>query len=252
MEPAIPSRVPLPTLYALLLAACTAPPAGPVPSGSLRFDGVDDHAVLEDMPDVPAEGWTVEAWIKPVHSAQPKPNIVARRAPRGGTDSFTFRIRRDFGGVLELGIASAGGTWGMAGQAPIPEDRWSHVAASWDRSEHRMRLFVDGQLDAERDCPIEPGRGTAPLWLGGDPLHGPEGRPFAGWISELRIWDHTRDAAQLSAARDHPLTGQEPGLILYWPAGDGQGSRVTDRGPRGLHGTRQAGYEPAWDGATPF
>lgn len=251
-EPTIPTPGPRPLLAILALAACTAQPDEPVVTGSLRFDGVDDHAVLAAMPDVPADAWTVEAWIRPVDSAQAKPNIVARRAPRGGTDSFTFRIRRDFGEVLELGIASPQGTWGMAGQVAIPADRWSHVAATWTRSERRMRLFVDGVLDAERDCPIDPGRGAAPLWLGGDPLHGPTGRPFAGWITELRVWDHARGAAELAATKGQPLEGRERGLLLYWPAGDGEGTSITDRGPDGLHGVLPAGFEPIWDDATPF
>ena len=237
------------------MAACSSNPAQ-LSAGSLAFDGVDDHVVLADMPDPPAKAWTIEAWIRPTPSDQTRPDIVARRSPKGGLDTFTFRLRRDFGDVLELGLASPQGTWGMAGQAAIPNGRWTHVAATWERAQRKLRLFVDGRVDAERDCPIDPGRGPAPLWLGGDPLHGPEGRPFSGSIAELRVWDHARSSEQLSAAKGRSMRGDEPGLLLYWPVRDGQGTRIADLGPHGLHGAmggdNPAEYAPAWSDDAPF
>ena len=209
------------------------------------------------MPAPPAAGFTVEAWIRPEPGAPPRADIAARRAPRGGSDTFTFRIRNDLGGVLELGLASEGGTWGMAGDAVVPVDRWSHAAATWDAASGKVRIFLDGVLDAERDGPIPPGRDPAPLWLGGDPLHGPEGRPWKGWLDELRVWDHARPAEQIREGRTRPLHGDEPGLMLAWPLDEGEGQTAHDRGPLGLHGQLGRSPEvdaedPAWSDERPY
>jgi hypothetical protein len=233
----------------LLLGLGCQPPS----SGSLRFDGVDDLVALEDLPGLPPQSWTVEAWIRPEPSAQQRPNIVARRSRSGSGDSFTFRLRRDFGGVLELGLANDHDSWGVAGSRPIPEGRWTHVAASWSQAEGRVSLFVDGSLDASGDCGLTPYAGPAPLWLGGDPLHGPTGRPFSGHIAELRIWDRALDASTLQGRMTARLQGDEPGLLLYWPATEGRGEQLRDHGPQGLEGRVGSGRQaPTWDPAAPF
>jgi hypothetical protein len=45
-------------------------------------------------------------------------------------------------------------------------------------------------------------------------------RPFKGQIDELRLWDATLNATQLANNRKVRLTGQEDGLILYFPFED--------------------------------
>jgi hypothetical protein len=250
-EAPIPRALALAALLVLPLLACTqdspAPQEGE--ARALQFDGVDDYVALPSHPRLPATGWTLEAWIKPAASAQDRPNIAAMRSEGGGAESVTFRIRRDFGSVLELGLASRGHTWGMAGAHPIPVDRWTHVAVSWEASGSLIRLYVDGELDLEQVSPIPAQVGPAPLWLGGDPLHGPTKRPFAGSIGELRLWDHARPQEGISAGRVAPLRGDEPGLELYWSAQGSEGGRLTDRGPHGLHGSLGAGqpaHSPRW------
>ena len=254
VEVAIPLPRLLPALSCLALAACGLG-RGSSSGGSLAFDGVDDYVALDVMPGLPSSGWTVEAWVRPEPGEQQRPNIAALRSPRGGAVTFTYRIRQDFGGVLELGLASGGDTWGMAGNAPIPLSRWSHVAATWDGATSTMRLFVDGRLDAERTTSLAPAAGIAPLWLGGDPLHGPTGRPFTGSLTELRIWDHARSTAQLTQLEGARLQGDEAGLVLYWPALEGSGAQLTDHGPTGLHGSLGAGQPdraPRWERSSPF
>ncbi len=258
-EPAIAHHQPGLLILGALLGCSAQDPPGSSSANrhALRFDGRDDQVRLASMPEPGARGWTVEAWIKPQATDQQRPDIVARRSPRGGQDSYTFRIRRDYGRVLELGIASAEGTWGMSGTTPLPDGRWSHVAASWDPASAEISLVVDGELDAVREAPFPPGTGPAPLWLGGDPLHGAQQRPFAGSLDELRIWSVARSPQQIEAHRGRVLSGSEPQLQLYWPCDDGQGQRVTDLGPGQLHGTLGSSpepddHDPSWASELPF
>ncbi len=210
---------------------------------------MDDYVALAEHPRLPATGWTLEAWVKPEVSAQDRPNIAAIRSEGGGAESVTFRIRRDFGDVLELGLASQGHTWGTAGQRAVPMGQWTHVAVSWESRGSLVRLYVDGQLDSEIVSPIPALVGPAPLWLGGDPLHGPSERPFAGAIAELTLWDHARPQERIAADRAGRLRGDEQGLELHWRAGSGDGPRLTDHGPHRLNGVLGAGeprHTPRW------
>jgi large repetitive protein len=211
---------------------CDAPTGGVDSAGghSLRFDGVDDLAVIEQLLGIDGDGITLEAWIRPDGPEVPRANILARRDPAGGGDSFLFRVRADMGGVLEYGVASGSAAWGMAGKTPIPRERWTHVAVTHDRGTGTIRLYVDGALDAEGHSPVTPLTGEMPLWIGGDPLRGPGGRPFAGNLDRVRIWDHVREPAQLAETRTLVLRGDEPGLVLWLPMDEGRGGRTANAG----------------------
>ena len=120
-----------------------------------------------------------------------------------------------------------------------------------------MTLWVDGRLDGMRNTNVVPGACEAPLWLGGDPLHGPTARPFAGHIDELRIWDGPRSAEQLALTRSRSSSGDEPGLLLHWALDEGKGARAKDSSPAGRHGTLGTGLKddpqaPRWAPDTPF
>ncbi len=231
--------MPLASLTAVALALCPGckrdpdPPVGdgsssPAGAHSLQFDGVDDYASVSHVPGLDASGVTVEAWVRPDGPEVPRANILARRDPGGRGDAFLFRIRADMGGVLEFGVSSGGQAWGMAGNTPIPRERWTHVAVSYERSSGTIRLFVDGELDAERRSPVPALTGEMPVWLGGDPLRGATGRPFAGRIDELRLWDHPRTAEQLAETLRLPLRGDEEGLALLWRMDEGTGQSLAD------------------------
>ncbi len=223
----------------------------------MLFDGVDDSVRLAAMPGLPAEGWTVEAWVRPAPQSPERANIVAQRSPAGGCDTFTLRLRNDWGGLLELGFATRVDSWGMAGETPVPPEQWSHVAATWDASDRSASLWLNGRQDGRRQTRVGPGSCQAPVWLGGDPLHGPAGRPFAGHIDELRIWDHVRTQRQLQDHADRTLVGEEPGLLLHWALDEGDGVLARDDSPEKLHGTLGTGSSrapgaPRWTQETPL
>jgi len=81
--------------------------------------------------------------------------------------------------------------------------KWYHVAMVKDGG--KITAFVDGRKVAEGEAP-ERWAGNGPLKLG----------ERAVSLDELRIWDKARNEAEIRADMEHPLKGNEPGLIACW------------------------------------
>lgn len=186
----------------------------------LSFDGIDDYLAIE-VTGTDGPALTLEAWVYPEQGGAPKQNIIARRAPQqgpqagpqGANDAFTFRLRQDWGGVLELGLGSPQGTWGTAGKTPVPRDTWSFVAMTHDRTRNEVRLYINGILDKTDHNPFPPGQGELPTWIGGDPLHGPSGRPFKGNMRDLTIWSVVRTEQEIQHDMKNPPKAGDSGVI---------------------------------------
>ena len=55
---------------------------------------------------------------------------------------------------------------------------------------------------------------TSDLWVGD---RGDLARSFEGFISDVRIWNYARTQSEIQADMHKRLTGNEPGLVGYWP-----------------------------------
>lgn len=97
----------------------------------------------------------------------------------------------------------------------------AHVAMSFDGA--WLRIFIDGQLDSELLA------GSSDVAFSDDDVLIGAGnfasgyiRAFQGIIDDVRLWDHARDAAEISAQMSCSLDGTEPGLLAYYSfnAGD--------------------------------
>lgn len=187
-------------------------------SKGLVFDGVDDYVVVPDPGGLDGGGLTLEASVWAGEGGQGRQNLIARRSPGGGNDTFTFRLRQDWGGVLELGLSNGGREWGMAGKRKVPRGAWTAVAVTHDRASRRVCLYVGGEPDTCDTSPIPPGSAAdALIWLGGDPFHGPTARPLKGELRDVRIWTVVRTPAQVKADSGSPAPSGTPGLVWVLP-----------------------------------
>lgn len=195
----------------LLLGACRG-------GEGRAFDGVDDHVVVADPGGLDGDALSIEAWVWPAAGGVDKQDLVARRSPAGGQDTFTFRLRQDWGGVLELGLARDGREWGTAGRIPVPREQWTFVAVTHDRRSGRVCFYVGGVADACATSPILPGSAAdSALWLGGDPLHGPAARPFNGRLRDVQLWASVRSPVEVSADATAKVTTGAPALRWTGP-----------------------------------
>ncbi|HEX8905135.1 MAG TPA: LamG-like jellyroll fold domain-containing protein, partial [Longimicrobiaceae bacterium] len=110
---------------------------------------------------------------------------------------------------------------------------WNHLAITSDGKTWRTFLngvevksgAVDGNLLAEA-VEVNVGRSH-------------DGKPdafFAGSIDDVRVWSVARAAEQIQAAMNHPLAGNEPGLVAWYDMDHAAGAALVDRGPAHLDG----------------
>lgn len=124
---------------------------------SLYFHGRPDRAIVatdlhELRASLPSRHFTVSAWVS-VNQPQPWGGILGvlqdnGNAEKGWIVGYDER-------VFSFGLASAGADDGdgamtyMKGTTPYEAGKLHHVVATYDGA--HMRLYVDGQLDAETD-----------------------------------------------------------------------------------------------------
>jgi hypothetical protein len=134
-----------------------------------------------------------------------------------------------------------------SGRDDLNDGAWHHVACVHDAGERELRIYVDGVLD-----------GTAPysslLGIIGhyDLMMGSSdeaGSCFGGRLDEVRIWSIARTGPEIRATMTKPLTGEEPGLVDYWPLDGGVGDLTIDMTADASYGILEGGAYWSGEGA---
>ncbi len=163
--------------------------------------------------------FTIEAVINQADS----PFAGHRTIVEVGNDAPYFGL---INGQLELFPFSGGGV--------IAANTFVHVAATFDGT--TSRLFVDGVEVASGNTPPSAVNGTG-LGIGFNT--GDNG--FNGTIDEVRVWSVVRTQAEIAAAKDAPLNGDEAGLEGYWNFDGSDGTTFADLSGNGFDGILRNG-----------
>lgn len=108
----------------------------------------------------------------------------------------------------------------FTGTSNVADGRWHHLACVFSNGTYR--LFVDGTAEATAAMPTNTSA-TGELVVGSTVTG--QNKPATGTFDEVRIWSVARSEADLRATMRTRLTGNEPGLVLYYDMD------VTDLGP---------------------
>lgn len=199
---------------------------------ALEFDGRDDYVL---MPNIQAGRFTVEMWIY-------------RRGNRSADMMFTMgnfsagtrnwqvggRTDRD---APWFSIQDAAGDLHNLTVGPFPSGRWFHAAFAFNG--RVMAVLVEGRSLRTRRQVFTTATSDDTGVLGGGYRLRP-GLFFTGRLDEVRVWDHARNRSQIRRSIGKPLSGEEDGLIAYYPVEAGEGDtlvEVTGRaGPGRLRG----------------
>lgn len=185
------------------------------------FSGTNSYIAIPDNAELnPTTNITIEAWV------YPKVNtgcncIVGKKWP----NSYWFGLNCG-GGALRF---YPDGGHQFNGNATIPLNKWTHVAATYDGS--TTKLYVNGVLDASTNSGSFPLKNTTDsLCIGADARNS---YLWNGYIDNVRIWNVARTATQIQNSMYITLqmnkpTGNYAGLVaaynLDWDASDLSGA----------------------------
>ena len=103
---------------------------------------------------------------------------------------------------------------GVRARDAVLANTWHHIAVVCGTG--GMRIYIDGTFYDDDDY-----RGGLNQASGGYYYLGksnwPKDQPFAGMMSEFRVWNYQRSQSEIRKTMKVALSGSEEGLIGYWP-----------------------------------
>ncbi len=207
-----------PTTLELTTPPPTEPESPKDGPSCLSFDGIDDYvptAVDAQPSALPATTW--EAWVKPTRRANKFERIdMILSTDDGGWDRFVSIYKGKFC------IAHGSQGWNVT-EADL--GKWQHIAVVYT-AEQGIKFYKNGtEFVYQGKSTI--GSTKHPLYIGGSP--GYKDQHFQGSLAEVRVWDYGRELADIQRDLGDRLTGNEPGLVAYWPLDEGTGTTITDK-----------------------
>jgi len=114
----------------------------------------------------------------------------------------------------------------------INDGTWHHMAITWS-----MNGYFTSYFDGVQYAQIAGGSSYLPAMDAINYLASYNGSSefLNGSLDEVRIWNTTRTAAQISANKDVELAGNESGLVAYYKMSNGSGTTLTDNASAGLY-----------------
>lgn len=167
----------------------------------LRLDGKNE-AFLDT--DITLDGpFTVETWIKLAPGIDNNDGILGSA---GQLDMNFYDGRfRVWTSIGDVAVA----------KKKITPDTWTHIAVTRD-AEGKLVIYQNGEADTAESKPAPQKFEHAKIaWTG-------PGRGTDGWLTEYRIWNKTRAAAEIRADFDRSFDTKPEGLVHYfsganWP-----------------------------------
>lgn len=207
---------------------------------ALHFDGDNDYITLSPINGLaPNSDFTVEMWF---YSTATGGNgscsgDFRRLFSTGATGPNRFEVG-ECNGILSAFLSTTGI---VQSAINIRDNQWHCISSV--RLGNTIDIYLDGNLVPGLTGLAATGIVTT-LFRVGHWSGGPTpGQDWLGFIDEVKLWNIALPSAQLTACNACVLTGQEAGLIAYWPLDDGVAganntswTTVSDISPNGNHG----------------
>ncbi len=197
-----------------------SPPATTTePDSPVRFDGATRLEIAEaDDFDLTHRDYTVFSRINTRHGG----TIFCKTRPGGNwvRDGKTFFVR---GGRLVFDIGWVGA---VTSRREVADGQWHDVAVTYEHADGHVRLYIDGQLDAEgRLRPKQDVQGHV-VRIGYTAPNFPNPRSFFdGQLDDVRFFQRCLDERQIAALPNRDLKEE---LIAHWRPPSAHGDGISD------------------------
>lgn len=197
----------------------------------LSFDGKTDTIETDCKLNFRTQAFTVEAWVYSTGRSG-----VILSAEKHGASAYQFRLVQEKNTIAFMLSDRAGNDllWdskqGYLLQSTVAENEWFHIAVKRIGTTHQ--LYVDGRLasECETDRVIDWQNSLINLRIGAQNAYSGNGGIFyfQGKVADVRIWNRERFQEEIQTQKNSGLSGQESGLVGYWPLNEGN-NQVSDR-----------------------
>ena len=209
---------------------------------ALSFDGRDDSVDCGKGETLNLIGaLTIEAWIRPSGwGARTDSGGYGRVVDKEKFILYLNSVNTDYNDhSLVFAMEHSDGDFAAVNTPAnsIELDIWQHLAATYDGT-GQVRIYINGReqlLDQPYDPPSGPVSDNKEfsLFIGQSANHD---RAFEGVADEVRLWNAARSSEEIQSALHVSLTGNEKGLVGYWPM-DPPGDILGDQSGNGNDGT---------------
>ncbi|MFZ0034799.1 MAG: LamG domain-containing protein [Sedimentisphaerales bacterium] len=177
--------------------------------GALSFDGVNDYVDVGDKDNLDfgaTASFSIAAWVNSNIDTYVDTAIVdKKRIDAGGysREGYTFKIYMD---TLYFGIEDTSSNVVVtAGNTPIRDNKWHHVAAVRDTAQDKLYIYLDGVLDAAPVVDTTIGTlATSRSFRIGYAQYYPIF--FDGMIDDVRVYNHALSQNEIVAIMPEPAT----------------------------------------------
>lgn len=199
----------------------------------MRFDGWDAVVMPADAVTTLGATYTLQLWVYPERRQWA---VLAERvlADPDNNPFYSFRLNLNAEGRVEWGSSrgTPGSLMSNSTAEALPLKQWSHIAVTNDGS--FQRIYINGIQVRQQPSPGAPAPSGQPIHVGAQV--GPTGSKypgfafngFVGMLRQFGIWNYAMTAAEIRAAMTTAFTGQERGLLGFWPLDDGPGYSFRD------------------------
>jgi len=173
-------------------------------SPALSFDGIDDYVNIGNNSNLQiTSAITLEAWIKtPSYWNKQYPTPVSKAnytfGYPGDWDGEYWIAIRSLDGRISFAFAPAGGNaidhWSNGWLLP---NTWYHIAATFDDSADKVKIYINGVLDKEFTEYQKPGVTNHPVRIGQGGNYPYQNSWFNGIIDEVRIYKRVLSASEI-------------------------------------------------------
>ncbi len=211
------------------------------PEIALDFDGTNDWISVLDSSSLNFnEEVTISSWIKTTNPEDNQGYIAAKLTGGWGWNTGYGLTSYWAGFILARGGSSGTNYVDTGSNTSYWDGDWHHVVGT-GKSNDKVKLYVDGIIDREKNFPYSMTVNSANLIIGGQPGWA----LFGGKLKDVRIYNRALSAEEVEQLyKGYDIRN---GLVGHWPLNEAEGETAYDRSGNDNHGTLlPAGDGPTW------
>lgn len=134
-------------ITSIILTFCFTATPSQAGHRALPADGVENYVVIGPAPDLDIPNVSLECWVKLLQlPKEPGAILIWNGDVRPGNDSYILAVdvKRN---ILATGDFNGG--FKFKSETTVQLNRWTHLALTIDDKSKRVKLYIDGELDAE-------------------------------------------------------------------------------------------------------